>query len=139
MILEGIRLMCWAVRCGLNSVSHSIPQASLPSNRPVFPSLPLPSELTPKKNSLRVLPPSRTCSKFSLLLTRIDIPLPTHIDSPSTSSQISVPKLTITAANIFSKEDTSFFSSVDASDGEYRCIHDQNSSLKPRARHCVLT
>jgi hypothetical protein len=35
-------------------------------------------------------------------------------------------------------EDTSFSFSLDASDGEFRCFSDQNSSSKPRARHSLL-
>jgi hypothetical protein len=35
-------------------------------------------------------------------------------------------------------EDTSFSLSLDASEGEFSCFSDQNSSSKPRARHSVL-
>jgi len=44
MTPEGICLISLAVPCGLDSPSHSIPQASLPSNLPVLPPLLLPSE-----------------------------------------------------------------------------------------------
>jgi len=98
MTPEGIRLISLAVPCGLDSASHSIPQASPPSNLPVLPPLPFPSELTPEENSLHFLPPLRTCSKLPLSSTRIETPLPTHIEGLSTSSQISVPKLTPAAA-----------------------------------------
>ena len=45
------------------------------------------------------------------------------------------------AANIFSVEDTSLSLSLDsstASDGEFRCFSDQNSSSKPTARRSLL-
>jgi len=116
MTPEGICVMRLAVPCGLDLASHSIPQASPPSK------LPLPSDLTPEEISLHVLPLLRICSKLPLSSTHTETPLPTHIDVPSTSSQISVPKLTPAAANIFSMEVTSFFLSVDASDREYRCF-----------------
>jgi hypothetical protein len=108
MTPEGMRLISLAVPCGLDSASHSIPQASQLSNLPFLPPLPLPSELTPEENSLHVLPPLKTCSKFPLSSSHIETPLPTHIDDPSTSSQIFVPKFKPAAANIFSMEDTSF-------------------------------
>ena len=63
------------------------------------------------------------------------------MDGPSTSSPISVPNPTQAAANIFSVKDTSLSLSLDsstASDGEFRCFSDQNSSSKPRARRSLL-
>jgi hypothetical protein len=124
MTPEGICLISLAVPCGLDLASHSIPQASPLSNLPFLPPLPLPSELTHGENSLHILPLLRTCSKLPLSSTRIDTPLPTHMDGPSTSFRISVSKLTLAIANIFSIEDASFFLSVDASDWEYRCLND---------------
>jgi hypothetical protein len=100
--------------------------------------LPLPSEMIPEEDSLHVLPPLRTYSKLPLSSTRIASPPPIHIDGPSTSSPICVPNPTQAAANIFSVEDTSFSLSLDASDGEFRCFSDQNSSSKPGARHSLL-
>jgi len=49
-----------------------------------------------------------------------------------------MPKLTPAEANIFSVEDSSFIRSLHASDGEYRCFNDQNSSSKPTARHSLF-
>jgi hypothetical protein len=60
------------------------------------------------------------------------------MDGPSTSSPISVSNPTEAAVNIFSVEDTSCSFSLDASDGEFRCFTDQNSSSKPRARKSLL-
>ena len=108
MTPEGIRLNRMAVLLGLDLASHSIPQSSPPllptlsnpqpsavspqnSNLPVRPPLPLTSELTPEENSLQVLLPLTTYSKLPLSSTRIETPLPIHIDGPSTSSPISVP------------------------------------------------
>jgi hypothetical protein len=145
---EGIRLNRMAVPCGLASASHSIPQSSPPllptlsnpqpsavspqnSNLPVQPPLPLTSELPPDENNLKVLPPLRTYSKLPLSSTRIDTPLLMHIDGPSTSSPNSVPNPEQAAANIFSVEDTPLPLSLDsatASDGEFGCFSDQNSS-----------
>jgi len=125
MTPEGIHLDRLSVLCGLDLASHSIPQSSPPllptlskpqpsevspqnNNLPILSPFPLPSELTPEENSLQVLPPLKTCSKLPLFSTRIETPLPNLIDGPSTSSQISVPKPTPAAANIFSVEYTSF-------------------------------
>ena len=60
--------------------------------KPFLSPLPFASELTPEENSLQVLQPLRTYSKLPLSSTCFETPLPIHIDSPSTSSQISVPK-----------------------------------------------
>jgi len=137
MTPEGVRLYRLAVPCDLDSASHSIPQPPLPllptlsnpqasevihrnSNLPALPPHPLPSELTPEEKSLHGPPPLRTYNKLPLSSTHIETPLRIHIDSLSTSSQISVPKPTPTAANIFSVEDTSFSLTLDASDGEFR-------------------
>ena len=158
MTPEGICLNRLAVPLALDSASHSIPQSSLPllptlsnpqpsavnpqnSNFPVLPPLPLTSELTPEENSLQVLRPLRTYCKLPSSSTRIETPLPIHIHGPSTSSPISVPNPTQAAANIFFVEDTSLSPSLDssaASDGEFRCFSDQNSSSKPRARRSLL-
>jgi hypothetical protein len=108
------------------------------NNLSVLPPLLLPSEFTPEENSLQFLAPLRTHSMLTMLFNSIDTPLPIHIHGPSTFCHISVPKPTRTAANIDSVEDTSFSLSLDASDGEFRCFFDQNSSFKPRARHCLL-
>ena len=155
---EGIRLNRMAVPRGLASASHSIPQSSPPllptlsnpqpsavspknSNLPVLPPLPLTSELPPEEYNLQVLPPLRTYSKLPLSSTRIETPLPIHTDGPSTSSPISVPNPKQAAANIFSVEDTSLSLSLDsstASDGEFGCFSDQNSSSKPRTRRSLL-
>jgi len=155
---EGIRLNRMAVPLVLDSASHSIPQSSPPllptisnpqpsavspqnSNLPVLPPLPLTSELPPEENNLKVLPPLRTYSKLPLSCTRIETPLPIHIDGPSTSSPIFVPNPEQAAANIFSVEDTSLPLSLDsatASDGEFRCFSDQNSSSKCRTRRSLL-
>jgi len=156
---EGICLNRTAVPLGLDSASHSIPQSSPPmlptlsnpqpsavspqnSNLPVLPPLPLTYELTPEENSLQVLPPLRTYSKLPSCSTCIENPLPIHMDGPSTSSPISVPNPTQAAANIFSVKDTSLSLSLDsstASDGEFGCLSDQNSSSKPRARRSLNT
>ena len=134
----GIHLISLAVPCVLDLTSYFIPLAFPPSKLPVFSSLSLPSELFPEENRLHVLPPPRTCSKLLLLSTHIETPLPNHIDGPPTSSQIFVQKLKPATANIISMENTYFFLSVDTSDWEYRCLNDQNSSSKPRARHSLL-
>jgi hypothetical protein len=94
--------------------------------------------MTPEENSLQVLPPLRAYSRLPFSSTHIASPLPIHTDGHSTSFQISVPNPTQAAANIFSVEDASFSFSLDASDGEFMCFSDQNSSLKPRARHSLL-
>jgi len=158
MTPEEICLNRMADTLGLDSASHSIPQPSPPllptlsnpqpsavspqnSNLPVLPPLPLTSELTPEENSLRVLPPLRTYSKLPLSSTRIETPLPIHTDGPSTSSPISVPNPKQAAANVFSVEDTFLSLSLDsstASDREFGCFGDQNSSSKPRPRHSLL-
>ena len=155
----GIRLNRSAVPLGLDSASHSNPQSSPPllptlsnpqpsavspqnSNLPVLPPLPLTSELSPEENNLQVLPPKRTYSRLPSSSTHVVTPLPIHIDGPSTSSPISVPNRTQAAANLFSVEDTSLSLSLDsstASDGEFGCLSDQNSSSKPRARRSLNT
>jgi hypothetical protein len=101
-------MMSCAVPCGLDSPSHSIAQASLPSNLPVLPPLSVPYELTPVEKSLHILPHMRTCRKLPLSSSCNETPLPTHIDGHSTSSQIPAPKLKPTAANIFSMEGSCF-------------------------------
>jgi len=110
----------------LPTLSNPQPLAVNPqnSNLPVFPPLPLLSELTPEENSLPLLSPLRTCSKLLLSSILIETPLPIHKDDPSTSSQIPVPKPTPAATNIFTVEDTSISLNLDASDGEYRCFND---------------
>jgi hypothetical protein len=155
---QGIRLNIMAVSRGLASASHSIPQSSPPllptlsnpqpsavspqnSNIPVLPPFPLTSELSPEADNLQVLPPPRTYNKWPLSSTRIETPLSIHIDGPYTSSPISVPYPKQTAANIFSVEDTSLSHSLDsstASDREFRCFSDQNSSSKPRTGRSLL-
>ena len=154
----GICLNRSAVPLGLDSASHSNSQSSPPllpalfnpqpsavssqnSNLPVLPPLPLTSELSPEENNLQVLPPQRTYSRLPSSSTHVVTPLPIHIDGPSTSSPISVPNPTQAAANLFSVEDTSLSLSLDsstASDGEFGCFSDQNSSSKPRARRSLL-
>jgi len=136
MTPEGIHLISLAVPCGLDLTSHFIPQASPPSKFSVLPPLPLSFELTPEENNLHVLPTLRTCSKLPLSSNRIETPLPHR--ATSNSSQISVPKLTPVAANLFSMENTSFFISVDGSDWEYRCSNDPTSSSEHRERHSLL-
>ena len=158
MTPEGIRLNRLSVPCGLDSALHSIPQSLPPllatlsnpqpsvvspqnSNLPVLPPLPLTSKLTQGENSPQVLPPLRTYNKLPLSSTHIETPLPIQIDDPSTSSPISVPNPTQAAANIFSVEDNSLSLSLDsstASDGEFMCFSDQNSSSEPITRHSVL-
>jgi hypothetical protein len=103
-----------------------------------MPSLPLPSEMTPEPNALQVLTPLKTYSRLPRSSTRVASPLHFPVDGPSTSSPISVRNPTQAAANIFSVEDTSCSFSLDASDGEFRCLSDQNSSLKPGARLSLL-
>ena len=158
MTTEGIRLNRSAVTRGLDSASHSITQSSPPllhtlsnpqptavspqnSNLTVLPPLPLTSELKPEENTLQVLAPLRTYSKLRSSFTNIETPLPIHIDGPSTSSPIFVPNPTQAAANIFLVEDTTLSLSLNsstASDGEFRCFSDQNSSSKPTARRSLL-
>ena len=150
MTPEGLRQKRLAVPFGFDSASRSIQRSSPPllpilsnpqpsavgprnSNFPVLPPLPLTSELTPEENSLQVLRPLRNYSKLPSSSTRIETPLPIHIDGPSTSSPISVPNPTQEAAiiHVFSVEHTSLSLSLDsstASDGEFRCFSDQNSS-----------
>ena len=73
--------------------------------------------------------------------THIEIPIPIHIDGPSTFYPISVPNPTQAAVNIFSVQDASFSLSLDsstASDGEFGCFSEQNSSSKPTARCSLL-
>jgi hypothetical protein len=91
--LEGIHLNRVAVPCVLDSASHSNPQPllSLPSlfdpmysqvspqkNNQVMLPQPLPSELTPEKYNLHVLPPLKTYSKLAvpqpLLLRHLFLP-----------------------------------------------------------------
>jgi hypothetical protein len=103
-----------------------------------MPPLPLPTEMTEEENSFQVLPPQRIYSKLSLSSTHIATLLPIQIDGPSSSSPISVPNPTKAAVIIFFVEDTSFSLSLDAFDGEFRCCGDQNSSLKPKARHFLV-
>ena len=158
MTPEGLRQKRLAVPFGFDSASRSIQRSSPPllpilsnpqpsavgprnSNFPVLPPLPLTSELTPEENSLQVLRPLRNYSKLPSSSTRIETPLPIHIDGPSTSSLISVPNTTQAAANIFSVEDTSLsfgLESSTASDGEFGCFSDQISSSKPKARRSLL-
>jgi hypothetical protein len=99
------------------------------------------SDLPPEENNLKVLPPLRTYSKLPLSSTCTATPPPIHTDGPSTSSQITVPNPEQAAANLFSVEDTSLPRSLDfatASDGEFGCFSDQNSSSKPRTRRSLL-
>ena len=107
------------------------------SNLPVLPPPPLPSELTPEENSLHGLPSLRTYSKLPRSSTHIETPLPIHIESPATSSEFSVWKPKPPAANIFFSGRYLFSLSLDASDEEFRSFNDQNSALKPRARHSL--
>jgi hypothetical protein len=54
---------------------------------------------------------------------------------------MSVPNLTQAAANLFSVEETSLSLSLDsttASDGEFVCFSDKNSSSKPTAKRSLL-
>ena len=158
MAPKRIHLNRLAVPLGLDSASHSIPQSSPPllptlsnpqpsavspqnSNISVLPPLPLILELTPEENSLQVLPPLGTYSKFPSSSTHIETLPPVHIDGLSAFSPISVLNPTQAAGNIFSVEDTSLSLSLDsstASDGGFGCFSDQNSSLKPTARHSLL-
>jgi hypothetical protein len=94
--------------------------------------------MTPEPNALKVLKPLKTYSMLPRSSTCVASPLPFHMDGPSTSSPISARNPTQAAANIFSVEDTSCSFSLDASDGEFRCFSDQNSSSKPRAIHLLL-
>jgi hypothetical protein len=69
--------------------------------------------------------------------THFETALPFHTDSPSISSQFSVPTSKPAAANIFSVEDTSFSLSLAASNEECRCFNDQTSASKPTARYSL--
>jgi len=127
----------------LPTLSNPQPLAVSPqnSNLPLLPPLPLTSEMTPEENILQVLPPLKTYSKLPSSSTRVETPLPIHIDCPSTSSPICVPNPTQAEANIFSVEDTSLSICLDsstASGGEFGCFSDQNSSSKTTARRSLL-
>ena len=154
----GIRLNRSTVPLGLDSASHSNPQTSPPllptlsnpqssalspqnNNFPVLPPLPLNSELSPEENNIQLMSHKRTYSRLPSSPAHVVTPLPIHIDGPSTSSSISVQNLTQAAANIFYVEETSLSLSLDsstASDEEFRCFSDQNSSSKPTARRSLL-
>lgn len=133
MTPEGIHLISLAVPCCLDLASHSNPQASPPSNLHVLPLLPLPSELT--ITSCHAREPVANFRCCQPLLRHLFVP--TQKVSPLPLKSL-YPNLHQQQPNIFSMEDTSFFLSVVASDWEYRCLNDQNSSLKPIARHSLL-
>jgi hypothetical protein len=94
--------------------------------------------LLPTQKNLHVQPPKRTYGKLPMSSSSTETPLSTHEDSPCTSSQICAVMSTPAAANMFAVEDTSYSLTLNASDGEFRCINHPNPTLKPRDRHSFL-
>jgi hypothetical protein len=97
---ERVHLNRLAVPCGSDSALQSLPQ---PPDTPSFD--PLPSVLTPEKD-LHVLTPPKTYSK-TLVPSKVT-PVPIHVDSPSTSFQMSAIQPSPSAASTFAVKETSF-------------------------------
>jgi hypothetical protein len=127
---ERVHLNRFAVPCGSDSAVHSLPQ-------PPDPFDPLTSVLTPEKD-LHALTPTKTYSK--ILVPTTVTPIPIHVDSPSTSFQMSAIQPSPSAASTFAVKETFPLSSenIKASDGELKHISHQSSSSKPRARRSLL-
>jgi len=133
---ERKRLKRGAVPCSSDSASQE-PTPQLPDSA-LTDLNSLPWLLSPQKN-LHVQPPIRTYGKLSKSSSSIQTPLSDHADSPCTSSQICAVKSTPPTVSMFAVEDISCPLTLNASDGEFRCINRPNPSSKPRARHSLLT